>query len=97
MTEAGQPNIDELQQIVAELTKERDDLKKDLETVKALQVQFDDLKAKYDSAVETNMSLIRRIPVEGPAAEPSKPLSQMTEAEQYAYLKAKAIASYEKE
>lgn len=92
------PSIEELQKTVTQLTAERDKLSTDLKAAQSYKTQFDELKAKYDSVVQTNMDLIRHIPMgeldkgqTGP-----KDLKDMDEKERYAYLKDLAAKSFEK-
>ena len=92
------PTIEELQATVTKLTAERDKLTTDLKAAQSYKVQFDELKTKYDSVVQTNMDLIRHIPMDGQDKDQSGPkdLKDMDEKERYAYLKSLAIKSFEK-
>lgn len=92
------PTVDDLQKTVAQLTAERDKLKTDLAAAQSYRTQFDELKVKYDSVVQTNMDLIRHIPMDGQdrKQETKKDLDDMTEDERYQYLKALAVQSFEK-
>ena len=72
MTEQD-PSIEELQKTVTQLTAERDKLSTDLKAAQSYKTQFDELKAKYDSVVQTNMDLIRHIPMDGPGTGQSGP------------------------
>lgn len=92
------PTIEELQATVTQLTAERDKLQTDLKAAQSYKTQFDELKVKYDSVVQTNMDLIRHIPMDGPVKDQSgtKDLKDMDEKERYAYLKDMAIKSIEK-
>lgn len=95
---ADPSDIDDLQRVISELTEERDKLKSELDKAVSFQVQYDELKTKYDKAIQTNMDLIRHIPapVEGAKDEP-KDISRMTDTDRYAYLKEMAVKSFEKE
>ena len=97
MTEQD-PSIEELQAKVTQLTAERDKLATDLKAAQSYKTQFDELKTKYDSVVQTNMDLIRHIPMDGQDKGQSGPkdLKDMDEKEKYAYLKDQAIKSFEK-
>ena len=96
MTEQD-PTIEELQKTVTQLTAERDKLAADLKTAESWKTQYDDLKGKYDTVVQTNMDLIRHIPMsQDPAPAGPKDLKAMDDKERYAYLKAQAVASFEK-
>lgn len=91
------PTIEELQKTVTQLTAERDKLAADLKTAESWKTQYDDLKGKYDTVVQTNMDLIRHIPMsQDPAPAGPKDLKAMDDKERYAYLKAQAVASFEK-
>ena len=92
------PSIEELQAKVTQLTAERDKLSTDLKAAQSYKAQYDELKTKYDSVVQTNMDLIRHIPMDGPDKGQSGPkdLKDMDEKERYAYLKDLAIKSFEK-
>lgn len=97
MTEQD-PSIEELQKTVTQLTAERDKLSTNLKAAQSYKAQFDELKAKYDSVVQTNMDLIRHIPMgeqdKGQAGP--KDLKDMDDKERYAYLKDMAVKSFEK-
>ena len=97
MTEKQDPSIEELQAKVTQLTAERDKLSTDLKAAQSYKTQFDELKVKYDSVVQTNMDLIRRIPMDGSGKDQSGPkdLKDMDEKERYAYLKDMATKSFE--
>lgn len=97
MTEQD-PSIEELQAKVTQLTAERDKLATDLKAAQSYKTQFDELKTKYDSVVQTNMDLIRHIPMDDhdQAKTGPKDLKDMDEKERYAYLKALAVKSFEK-
>lgn len=97
MTEQD-PSIEELQAKVTQLTAERDKLAADLKAAQSYKTQFDELKTKYDSVVQTNMDLIRHIPMDDhdQAKTGPKDLKDMDEKERYAYLKALAVKSFEK-
>ena len=92
------PTVEELQAKVTQLTAERDKLSTDLKAAQSYKTQFDELKVKYDSVVQTNMDLIRHIPMDGPGKDQSGPkdLKDMDEKERYAYLKDMATKSFEK-
>lgn len=92
------PNVEELQKKVTQLTAERDKLSTDLKAAQSYKAQFDELKVKYDSVVQTNMDLIRHIPMDVPGTDQSGPkdLKDMDEKERYAYLKDMAVKSFEK-
>lgn len=92
------PSIEELQKTVTQLTAERDKLSTDLKAAQSYKTQFDELKAKYDSVVQTNMDLIRHIPMGEPDKGQTGPkdLKDMDEKERYAYLKDLAAKSFEK-
>lgn len=97
MTEKQDPTVEELQAKVTQLTAERDKLTADLQAAQSYKTQFDELKVKYDSVVQTNMDLIRHIPMsQDPAPAGPKDLKAMDDKERYAYLKAQAVASFEK-
>ena len=98
MTEKQDPSIEELQAKVTQLTAERDKLTTDLKAAQSYKTQFDELKVKYDSVVQTNMDLIRHIPMDGQDKGQSGPkdLKDMDEKERYAYLKCLAVKSFEK-
>lgn len=98
MTEKQDPSIEELQAKVMQLTAERDKLVTDLKGAQSYKAQFDELKTKYDSVVQTNMGLIRHIPMDGQDKGQSGPkdLKGMDEKERYAFLKDLAIKSFEK-
>ena len=97
MTEQD-PSIEELQAKVTQLTAERDKLQTDLKAAQSYKTQYDELKVKYDGVVQTNMDLIRHIPVDGQDKDQSGPkdLKDMDDKERYAYLKGMAIKSFEK-
>ena len=97
MTEKQDPSIEELQAKVTQLTAERDKLSTDLKAAQSYKTQFDELKVKYDSVVQTNMDLIRHIPMDGSGKDQSGPkdLKDMDEKERYAYLKDMATKSFE--
>ena len=61
MTEKQDPTVEELQAKVTQLTAERDKLQTDLKASQSYKTQYDELKVKYDSVVQTNMDLIRQI------------------------------------
>ena len=93
------PSVEELQKTVTQLTAERDKLQTDLKGAQSYKAQFDELKAKYDSVVQTNMDLIRHIPIMGEQDKDQsgpKDLKDMDEKERYAYLKDMAVKSFEK-
>lgn len=99
MTEKQDPSIEELQAKVTQLTAERDKLQTDLKAAQSYKTQFDELKTKYDSVVQTNMDLIRHIPMQGEDGKTqtgTKDLKDMDEKERYAFLKDLAIKSFEK-
>ena len=98
MTEKQDPNIEELQAKVTQLTAERDKLATDLKAAQSFKTQYDELKVKYDGVVQTNMDLIRHIPMDGQEkGQPGpKDLKDMDEKERYAFLKDLAIKSFEK-
>ena len=98
MTEKQDPSIEELQKTVTQLTAERDKLSADLKAAQSYKAQFDELKTKYDSVVQTNMDLIRHIPMDGPVKDQSGPkdLKDMDDKERYTYLKDMATKSIEK-
>lgn len=98
MTEQD-PTVEELQKTVTQLTAERDKLATDLKAAQSYKTQFDELKTKYDSVVQTNMDLIRHIPMDGghdQAKTGTKDLKDMDDKERYAYLKEMAVKSFEK-
>lgn len=97
MTEQD-PSIEELQAKVTQLTAERDKLATDLKAAQSYKTQFDELKTKYDSVVQTNMDLIRHIPMDDhdQAKTGPKDLKDMDDKERYAFLKALAVKSFEK-
>lgn len=99
MTEKQDPSIEELQAKVTQLTAERDKLATDLKAAQSYKTQFDELKTKYDSVVQTNMDLIRHIPMQGEDGKTqtgTKDLKDMDEKERYAFLKDLAVKSFEK-
>ena len=99
MTEKQDPTVEELQKTVTQLTAERDKLATDLKAAQSYKTQFDELKTKYDSVVQTNMDLIRHIPMDGDhdqAKTGPKDLQAMDDKERYAYLKEMAVKSFEK-
>ena len=99
MTEKQDPTVEELQKTVTQLTAERDKLATDLKAAQSYKTQFDELKTKYDSVVQTNMDLIRHIPMDGghdQAKTGTKDLKDMDDKERYAYLKEMAVKSFEK-
>ena len=99
MTEKQDPSIEELQKTVTQLTADRDKLSTDLKAAQSYKAQFDELKAKYDSVVQTNMDLIRHIPMDDDhdqAKAGTKDLNAMDEKERYAFLKDLAVKSFEK-
>lgn len=99
MTEKQDPSIEELQAKVTQLTAERDKLATDLKAAQSYKAQYDELKTKYDGVVQTNMDLIRHIPMQGEDGKTQtgpKDLKDMDEKERYAYLKDLAIKSFEK-
>ena len=91
MTEKQDPSIEELQAKVTQLTA-------DLKTAQSYKTQYDELKVKYDGVVQTNMDLIRHIPMDGQDRGQSGPkdLKDMDEKERYAFLKDLAVKSFEK-
>ena len=97
MTEQN-PNVEELQAKVTQLTAERDKLSTDLKAAQSYKTQFDELKTKYDSVVQTNMDLIRHIPMgeQDKGQSGPKDLKDMDEKERYAYLKDMDVKSFEK-
>ena len=97
MTEQD-PSVEELQKTVTQLTAERDKLQTDLKAAQSYKVQFDELKTKYDSVVQTNMDLIRHIPMgeQDKGQSGPKDLKDMDEKERYAFLKDMAMKSFEK-
>ena len=97
MTEQD-PTIEELQAKVTQLTAERDKLQTGLKASESYKTQFDELKVKYDSVVQTNMDLIRHIPMGAQDKGQSGPkdLKDMDEKERYAFLKDLAVKSFEK-
>ena len=97
MTEQD-PSIEELQAKVTQLTAERDKLATDLKAAQSYKAQYDELKTKYDGVVQTNMDLIRHIPMDGQDKDQSGPkdLKDMDEKERYAFLKDLAVKSFEK-
>ena len=99
MTEKQDPSIEELQTKVTQLTAERDKLQADLKAAQSYKAQYDELKTKYDGVVQTNMDLIRHIPVDDDhdqAKTGTKDLKAMDEKERYAFLKDLAVKSFEK-
>ena len=99
MTEKQDPNIEELQATVTQLTADRDKLITDLKAAQSYKTQFDELKVKYDGVVQTNMDLIRHIPMQGEDGKTQagpKDLKDMDEKERYAFLKDLAVKSFEK-
>ena len=99
MTEKQDPSIEELQAKVTQLTAERDKLATDLKAAQSYKTQFDELKTKYDGVVQTNMDLIRHIPMQGEDGKTqtgTKDLKDMDEKERYAFLKDLAVKSFEK-
>ena len=99
MTEKQDPTVEELQAKVTQLTAERDKLQTDQKAAQSYKTQFDELKTKYDSVVQTNMDLIRHIPMQGEDGKTNtgtKDLKDMDEKERYAFLKDLAIKSFEK-
>ena len=98
MTEKQDPTVEELQAKVTQLTAERDKLATDLKAAQSYKTQFDELKVKYDGVVQTNMDLIRHIPMDGSGTGQSGPkdLKDMDDKERYAYLKDMAVKSFEK-
>lgn len=99
MTEKQDPSIEELQAKVTQLTAERDKLATDLKAAQSYKAQYDELKTKYDGVVQTNMDLIRHIPMQGEDGKTqtgTKDLKDMDEKERYAFLKDLAVKSFEK-
>ena len=99
MTEKQDPSIEELQAKVTQLTAERDKLATDLKAAQSYKAQYDELKTKYDGVVQTNMDLIRHIPMDDEhdqAKTGTKDLKAMDEKERYTYLKDLAVKSFEK-
>ena len=99
MTEKQDPSIEELQAKVTQLTAERDKLVTDLKAAQSYKAQYDELKTKYDGVVQTNMDLIRHIPMDDDhdqAKTGTKDLKAMDEKEKYTYLKDLAVKSFEK-
>lgn len=99
MTEKQDPSIEELQAKVTQLTAERDKLQTDLKAAQSYKAQYDELKVKYDGVVQTNMDLIRHIPMDDDhdqAKTGTKDLNAMDEKEKYTYLKDLAVKSFEK-
>ena len=98
MTEKQDPSIEELQAKVTQLTAERDKLTTDLKAAQSYKAQYDELKTKYDGVVQTNMDLIRHIPMDGQDKGQSGPkdLKDMDEKERYAFLQDLAVKSFEK-
>lgn len=99
MTEKQDPSIEELQAKVTQLTAERDKLATDLKAAQSYKTQYDELKVKYDGVVQTNMDLIRHIPMQGEDGKIQtgpKDLKDMDEKERYAFLKDLAVESFEK-
>lgn len=92
------PSVEELQKTVTQLTAERDKLQTDLKAAQSYKAQFDELKTKYDSVVQTNMDLIRHIPMgeQDKGQSGPKDLKDMDEKERYAFLKDMAVKSFEK-
>lgn len=98
MTEKQDPTVEELQAKVTQLTAERDKLQTDLKVSQSYKTQYDELKVKYDSVVQTNMDLIRHIPMQGEDGKTqtgTKDLKDMDDKERYAYLKDMAVKSFE--
>ena len=98
MTEKQDPSIEELQARVTQLTAERDKLATDLKAAQSFKTQYDELKVKYDGVVQTNMDLIRHIPMQdedGQTQTGPKDLKDMDEKERYAFLKDLAVKSFE--
>ena len=98
MTEQD-PSIEELQAKVTQLTAERDKLQTDLKAAQSYKTQLDELKVKYDGVVQTNMDLIRHIPMDNDHDQTktgTKDLKDMDEKERYAFLKDMATKSFEK-
>ena len=99
MTEKQDPSIEELQAKVTQLTAERDKLQTDLKAAQSYKAQYDELKVKYDGVVQTNMDLIRHIPMQGEDGKTqtgTKDLKDMDDKERYAFLKDLAVKSFEK-
>ena len=99
MAEKQDPSIEELQAKVTQLTAERDKLQTDLKAAQSYKAQYDELKTKYDGVVQTNMDLIRHIPMQGEDGKiqtGTKDLKDMDEKERYAFLKDLAVKSFEK-
>lgn len=99
MSEKQDPSIEELQAKVTQLTAERDKLTTDLKAAQSYKAQYDELKTKYDGVVQTNMDLIRHIPVvddHDQAKTGTKDLKAMDEKERYAFLKDLAMKSFDK-
>ena len=99
MTEKQDPSIEELQAKVTQLTAERDKLATDLKAAQSYKAQYDELKTKYDAVVQTNMDLIRHIPMQGEDGKTqtgTKDLKDMDDKERYAFLKDLAVKSFEK-
>ena len=99
MTEKQDPTVEELQAKVTQLSVERDKLVIDLKAAQSYKTQLDELKVKYDTVVQTNMDLIRHIPMDGStdqAKTGTKDLKDMDEKERYAFLKDLAAKSFEK-
>ena len=99
MTEKQDPSIEELQARVTQLTAERDKLATDLKAAQSYKAQYDELKTKYDGVVQTNMDLIRHIPMQGEDGKTqtgTKDLKDMDDKERYAFLKDLAVKSFEK-
>ena len=93
------PSVEELQKTVTQLTAERDKLQTDLKAAQSFKTQYDELKVKYDGVVQTNMDLIRHIPMDDDHDQVktgTKDLKDMDEKERYAYLKDLAMKSFEK-
>lgn len=91
------PTIDELQTIVSSLTNERNDLAEKLKTAESYKIQFEELSSKYSKLVETNMDLIRHIPIsDQQVPEERRDVSKMSDSEKYAFLKELAQKSFEK-
>ena len=97
MTEQD-PTVEELQAKVTQLTAERDKLQTDLKAAQSYKAQFDELKTKYDSVVQTNMDLIRHIPIgeQDKGQSGPKDLKDMDNKERYAYLKDMAVKKKKK-
>ena len=92
------PSVEELQKTVTQLTAARDKLQTDLKAAQSYKAQFDELKTKYDNVVQTNMDLIRHIPMgeQDKGQSGPKDLKDMDEKERYAFLKDMAVKSFEK-